>query len=91
MTTLKDKEIKEIVQKVAEGNHVDIDEKDISTAPAIDSAGPDAIEVIVSIVPYQFKAAGSTSSLFVSQVHQRLAEAGEERMPIVWFGEKRAS
>jgi hypothetical protein len=55
----------------------------------MDSAGLVAVEVIISIPSGQsFAIMGGPSARTVSQVIQRLADAGEERFPIVQFGEK---
>jgi hypothetical protein len=94
MTTLTDDEIKDLVQKAADRSGLAVEKDDIHTAPAIDSDGLDAVEVVISIPPQPLDTpvlAPSVSSTTVVQVHLGFAQAGEERMPIVWFGEKRAS
>ena len=91
MATLHDEEIKDIVKDVAVKNHLPIEKGDISTALAIDSDGLDAIEIVISIAPPIFaEVLGEYTARTVSEVHQRLAMAGEERLPIVWIGEKHA-
>ena len=80
MTTPPDEEIQTIAKDIATAN---------STSPVMDSAGLVAVEVIISIPPGQsFAIMGGPSARTVSQVIQRLADAGEERFPIVQFGEK---
>jgi hypothetical protein len=92
MATLEDDEIKTIVRDVAVKNHVPVEKEDISTAFAIDSDGLDAIDIVIAIAPsISSQIPGENTALTVAEVHQRLAEAGEERMPIVWFGRKHAS
>jgi hypothetical protein len=76
MATLEDEEIKTIVRDVAAKNHVPVEKEDITTALAIDSDGLDAIDIVISLAP---------------SISSRLADAGEERLPIVWFSEKHAS
>jgi hypothetical protein len=71
---------------------VPVEIEDISTAFAIDSDGLDAIEIVISLAPsISSQVIGEHTSLTVADVHQRLADAGEERLPIVWFGAKHAS
>jgi len=92
MATLEDEEIKTIVRDVAVKNHVPVEKEDITTALAVDSDGLDAIEIFISLAPsISSQIPGENTALTVSDVHQRLADAGEERLPIVWFCEKHAS
>jgi hypothetical protein len=89
MTTLPDEKIKEIAEDVAKENAIPI--QGVSTTAAIDSAGLEAVEVVISITPEtSFQIMGERSARTVFEIHRRLSNAGEERMPIVWFGEKRA-
>jgi hypothetical protein len=91
MATLEDDEIKTIVKDVAVKNHVPVEIEDISTAFAIDSEGLDAIDIVIAIAPsISADISGEDTARTVVEVHQRLADAGEERMPIVWFGKKHA-
>jgi hypothetical protein len=91
MTTLRDEEIKRIAEQVATANQIPFNA--VSTTAALDSTGFPAIEVTISIVPGAssfniFK--DGRSSRTVSEVHRRLADEGEERLPIVHFEGKRA-
>jgi hypothetical protein len=89
--TLHDEEIKDIVKDVAVKNHLPIEKEDISTTLAVDSDGLDAIEIVISIAPPIFaEVLGEYTTRTVSEVHQRLAMAGDERLPIVWIGKKHA-
>jgi len=87
MTTLADEEIQTIAKDIATANSIPV--QAVSTSPVINNPGLVAIEVIISIPPGQsFAIMGGPSARTVSQVIQRLADAGEERFPIVQFGEK---
>ncbi len=87
MTTLPDEEIQTIAKDIATANSIPV--QAVSTSPVMDSAGLVAVEVIISIPPGQsFAIMGGPSARTGSQVIQRLADAGEERFPIVQFGEK---
>jgi hypothetical protein len=87
MATLEDDEIKTIVKDVAVKNHVPVEIEDISTEFAIDSDGLDAIEIVISLAPsIRAEIPGENTARTVVDVHLRLAEAGEERLPIVWIG-----
>jgi hypothetical protein len=91
MATLEDEDIKTIVRDVAVKNHLPIEKEDISTELAIDSDGLDAIEIVISLAPPVFtEVLGEYTARTVAEVHQRLAAAGEDRLPIVWIGEKHA-
>ena len=90
MTTLPDTEIEKIAKEVA--TEIGIPFKDVSTTAALDSAGLPAIEVTISITPgasFDFFKDGR-SSRTISEVHRRLADTGEERLPIVHYEGKRA-
>jgi hypothetical protein len=85
MMTLPDEKIVQITKDVAEANNIPA--LDVSTAAAIDSSGLPAIEVTISIIPgasFAFFEDGR-STRTVSQVVQRLADEGEERLPVVHF------
>jgi hypothetical protein len=87
MATLEDEDIKTIVRDVALKNHVPVEKENITTELVIDSDGLDAIEIVISIAPsISSQIVGENTSRTVVEVHQRLAEAGEERLPIVWIG-----
>ena len=91
MATLDDEEIKTIVRDVAVKNHVPVEIEDITTAITIDSDGLDALDIVISLAPsVSRQVPGENTALTVAGVHERLAEAGEERLPIVWFGKKHA-
>jgi hypothetical protein len=86
MTTLADEEIKAIVRKAAAANNIPA--QAISTGPIIDSTGHEAIEVVISISPGTTRQiVGSPSARTVVEIIQKLADAGEERFPIIQFGE----
>jgi hypothetical protein len=86
MTTLADEEIKAIVKKAAAANNIPA--QAISTSSIIDSSGREAIEVVISIPPgASHQIVGSSSARTVVEVVHKLADAGEERFPIVQFGE----
>jgi hypothetical protein len=91
MATLEDEKIKTIVRDVAVKNHVPVEKEDISTALSMDSDGLDAIDIVISIAPsISAGIRGEDTARTVAEVHERLATAGEERLPIVWFGKKHA-
>jgi hypothetical protein len=92
MTTLKDEEIQAIAKRVADANNVPT--QAISTTATLDSSGLPAVNVTFSIAPERssfdiFK--DGRSSLTVTQVIKLVADAGEERLPIVHFEVTRAS
>lgn len=82
--TLADDEIKTIVTDVAKDNHIPVEA--VSTTPAIDSAGLAAIEIVISIAPGTSPASiGDQSTRTTSEVVRKLADKGEDRLPIVWY------
>jgi hypothetical protein len=90
MTTLPHEEIEKIAEEVATENQIPF--KGISTAAAIDSTGLPAVEVTISIAPgasFDFFRDGR-SSRTVSTVIERLADKGEERLPIIHYEGGRA-
>jgi hypothetical protein len=90
MTTLTDEKVIEIAKTIATANNVSFE--NVVTAPAIDSTGAEAIEIKILLTPGSSEAImGEASANTVSQVIQRLADAGEERFPIVRYEEKVAS
>jgi len=90
MTTLPDDKIKQITKEIATANRIPF--QAVSTTAALDSTGFPAVEVTISITPgasFEFFKDGR-SSRTVSEVHRRLVDAGEQRLPIVHFEGKRA-
>jgi len=86
MTTLPDEEIKAIVKMAAAANNIPAHA--ISTSPMMDSSGHEAIEVVISIPPgTSHQIVGRSSARTVVEIIRRLADAGEERFPIIQFGE----
>jgi hypothetical protein len=86
MTTLPDEEIKAIVKKVAKANNIPA--QAVSTSTVMGSSGHEAVEVVISIpLGASLQIVGSPSARTVIEVIQKLADAGEERFPIVQFGE----
>lgn len=86
MTTLPDEQIKAIVQRVAAANQIPA--RAVSTSSILDSSGREALEVVISIPPgASLQIVGSASARTVVEVIRKLADAGEERFPIVQFGE----
>lgn len=88
--TLPKERIEQITKEVAAANQLPVTA--VSSSAAIDSAGLPAIEVTISITPgssFDFFKDGR-SSRTVSQVIQRLADEGEERLPIVHYEGTRA-
>jgi hypothetical protein len=90
MSTLADEKVIEIAKDVATANNVSF--ADVTTAPVIDSTGSEAIEVRIVLTPGSSNAImGEPSARTVSQLMQRLADAGEARFPIVRWQEQIAS
>jgi hypothetical protein len=89
MSILPDERIIEITQKVAEAN--DVAYLDVTTAPVIDSAGAEAIEITIALTPGSSAAMGERPAQAVSALIRELADAGENRFPIVRFEGKLAS
>jgi hypothetical protein len=90
MRILTDENVINIAKEVAAGNNVSF--AAVSLAPAIASTGLDAIEIKFVITPGSFQAIlGEPSARTVSQVIQKLVDAGEERVPIVRYEEQVAS
>jgi hypothetical protein len=80
------KKSKAIVKEAAAANNIPA--QAISTGPIIDSTGHEAIEVVISISPGTIRQiVGSPSASTVVEIMQKLADAGEERFPIIQFGE----
>jgi hypothetical protein len=90
MSMLPDKEVVAIAKQVATSNLVEF--TDVLTAPATDSTGAAAIEIKFLLTPGSSAAImGERSATTVSQVIQRLSDAGEERFPIVRYEEQVAA
>jgi hypothetical protein len=82
MTELTDERIKEIAKGVARESRFDL--QDVKTSRTVDSAGVSTIEVKLVLAP------GTTSAvpaLTTSRLIQKMADAGEERFPIVRYDE----
>ncbi|QQO34500.1 hypothetical protein JJC00_01990 [Bradyrhizobium diazoefficiens] len=85
---LTDDRIKEIASEAARENHIGF--TNVTTAPAIDSKGGEAIEITIELTAGSSAAImGKPSALTVSEVIRRLADAGEGRFPIVRYIEAR--
>ena len=81
MSELPDDMIKEIAARVAKANSVSV--SSVQTSSTVDSSGSSAIEIKFVLTPGSSAAImGLPSALTTSQVIQRLADAGEERLPI---------
>jgi hypothetical protein len=90
MSTLSDEKVIEIAKDVATANKVSF--ANVVTAPAIDSTGSEAIEIKIVLTSGSSDAImGEPSARTVSQLIQKLADAGDERFPIVRYEEQVAS
>ena len=90
MGVLKDEEIKAIAKRVADANSVNF--TSVQTSSAVDSDGVPAIEIKYVLTPGSTsEIMGVPSALTISQVIQQLADAGEDRVPIVRYEEKGAT
>jgi hypothetical protein len=90
MNTLTDEMVIEIAKDVAKANNVSF--ATVVTAPIFDSTGSEAIEIKIILTPGSSKAImGERSARTISQVMQKLADAGEPRFPIVRYEEQVAS
>ena len=90
MNTLTNEKVIEIAKGVDTANNVSF--ASVVTAPAVDSTGSEAIEVKIVLIPGTFKSIiGERSALTISQLIQKLADAGEGRYPIVRYEEQVAS
>ena len=90
MTTLKNEEIVRIAEQEAAANDIPI--QAVSTTATLDSFGLPAIEVTISLVPgasFDFFNDGRSSHV-ISEVIRKVADKGEERLPIVHFEGTRA-
>ncbi len=90
MSELSDEKVKAIAERVAAANKINF--ASVQTSSAVDSAGATAIEIKFVLTPGSTGATmGLPSALTTSQVIQGLADAGEERLPIVRYEEKGAT
>ena len=90
MTPLTDEQIIDIAKSAATANNVNF--VDVAIAPAIASTGFDAIEIKIVLTPGSSGTImGERSARTVSQVIQKLADAGDARSPIVRYEEEIAS
>jgi hypothetical protein len=85
---LTDEKIIEIAKNVAAAN--DIGFIDITTAPAIDSEGAAAVMITIAIPAGSAVALGPRTARAVSELIGELADAGEQRFPIVRYEGKGA-
>jgi hypothetical protein len=87
MTELTDERVKEIAKSVAHDNNVDL--SDVKTSRTVDSTGASAIEVKLVLTSGSTSAVvGMSSALTISRLIRALADAGEERLPIVRYDEE---
>jgi hypothetical protein len=90
MSELTDEKVKEIASKVATANSVSV--ASVQTSSTFDSNGSTAIEIKFVLTPGSTSAIlGLPSALTTSQVIKQLADAGEERLPIVRYEEQGAT
>jgi hypothetical protein len=90
MSTLKDEDIIKIAQDVAQENNIPA--AAISTTAALDNSGLPLVVVTVSIAPgssFDFFRDGRSSRM-ISDVIKKVADTGEERLPIIHFEDQRA-
>jgi len=87
---MTDEEIKSIATEIATANSVKL--SSVQTSRTVDSNGATAIEIKFVLTPGSSSAVmGLHSALTTSQVIQRLADEGEERLPIVRYEERGAT
>jgi len=90
MTTLPDDKIKEIATGVAVSNSVAV--LSVQTSTTVDSDGVSAVEIKFELTPGSTSAVvGLPTALTTSQLIQKLADEGEERLPIVRFEDRGAT
>jgi hypothetical protein len=90
MSTLTDETVIQVAKDVAKANNVSF--ANFVTAPIMDSTGSEAIEIKIVLTPGSSKAIrGERSARTISQLIQRLTDAGEPRFPIVRYEEQVAS
>jgi hypothetical protein len=86
MTKLPDDVVKRIAKDVAQSNKVSL--AVVQTSSTVDSAGMSAIEVKFVLTPGSTSSVmGLPSALTTSQLMQKLADEGEERLPIIRYEE----
>ena len=86
---LSDDEIIKIAKEVATAN--DVGFVDITTEPAIDSEGAAAVMIKIAIPTGSAAGLGSRTARTVSQLIGQLADAGEQRFPIIRYEGKGAA
>jgi len=92
MQTLPDQKVKELIKQAVSANIGSDSYYTILMKPAIDSSGADAIEVIIVLTPGSSdRVIGPPSTNATSEVIRLLADAGEERFPIVRWDTKSES
>jgi hypothetical protein len=90
MSALSDERVVEIAKGVATANNVSF--SSVLTAPVIDSTGSEAIEIKIVLTPGSSNSImGEPSAQTVADVVRELADAGEERFPIVRFYEEQGA
>ncbi|KYK44973.1 hypothetical protein A1D31_12240 [Bradyrhizobium liaoningense] len=86
MSTLPENQVINIAKTVAASNGVSF--TDVRTAPAVDSTGAPAMEIRFVLTPGSSAAImGQRSANTIVQIMQKLADAGEDRFPIVQYEE----
>ncbi|WP_156175283.1 hypothetical protein [Bradyrhizobium sp. LTSP849] len=86
MSTLPDNEVITIAKTVATSNGVSF--RDVRTAPVFDSTGAPAMEIKFVLTPgSSAHIMGQRSANTIIQIMQKLADAGEDRFPIVQYEE----
>jgi hypothetical protein len=90
MSTLADWKVIDIAKSVAAANNVGVE--NVVLASAIASTGAPALEITLVVKPESSRTTmGERSTLTISQLVRNLADAGEERIPIIWYEEQVAS
>ena len=90
MSTLSDEKVIEIAKSVATANNISF--ATVVTAPAMDSTGSEAIEIKIVLTPGSSDTIrGERSARTISEVIQKIADAGDGRFPIVRYEEQVAS
>jgi hypothetical protein len=90
MRNLPDDKITAIAKSAATANSVNWET--VTTAPGFDSTGAEAVVITILLTPGSSeKIRGEPSARTVSDVMQKLADAGEGRFPIVRYEEKGAT
>jgi hypothetical protein len=84
-----DDEIIKIAKGVAAANNVAF--LGITTTPAIDSEGGEAVEITIAVTMGSTAAMGERPAQAVSELIRQLTDAGEQRFPIVRYEGKLVS